>query len=295
MAAKVKPEPKDSGELFQRFRSVYLKQYSNFETTMNELQLPLIEKHGRSFQEFSNAELVTSFFNILVAYPSNVLLELGAHRAMTSRLFRRGRPDRTAIAIEANPFNFEKYRANVERNGTIYKNLAVTDQTGPVELILSDGDMDRKRGHTKTTNSILKKKSYHATKNVTVQGVTFDDLIDDLRARDEIPELKKERPSLWIDVEGALSMVLDGAINKLPECLMVFAEVEKESLFEGQVTIDKIIPQFSKLGFFPFLKDCEYHPKQYNIIFLNEKFFKEDDVVVERERFLSALREFSGN
>ena len=260
--------------------------------SMNETQLPLIEKFGKEFQQFSNKALVESFFNILVAHPCNVLLELGAHRAMTSRTFRRKRPDRTAVAIEANPFNYERFRESVEKNGTIYKNLAVTDKTGPVDMILSDGEMDRKRGHTKTSNSILKNTTFNATKKITVPSMSFDDLATDLVKNKEIPALDQQRPSLWIDVEGALSMLLDGAQKKLPECLMVLAEVEREILFEGQATVEKIMQQFSDLGYFAFLKDCEYHPKQFNIIFLNSKFFSEKDVATERERFVSSLLAF---
>ena len=269
-----------------------MKENSDFEVLMNEMQLPLIEKFGKEFQQFSNKTLVESFFNILVAHPCNVLLELGAHRAMTSRTFRRERPDRTAVAIEANPFNYESFRESVEKNGTIYKNLAVTDKTGPVEMILSDGEMDRKRGHTKTSNSILKNTSFNATKKITVPGMTFDDLVTDLVKNDEIPALDQQRPSLWIDVEGALSMLLDGAQKKLPECLMVLAEVEKEILFEGQATLEKTMQQFSDLGYFPFLKDCEYHPKQFNIIFLNSNFFSEKDVAAGREWCVSSLLAF---
>ncbi len=226
--------------------------------------------YGRDFNQFSNRMLVESYFALIKAYDSKVFLELGAHRATASRNFMRAEPGRFAIAIEANPFNYKRFCDAVQAGGTIYRNLALTDETGPVKMILSDTQRDRNKGHTSTANSILKRASFSDVMEVEVQGITFDDLITQATSDGDIPALINEPPVLWVDVEGATSQLLKGAQIALPKCLAVFVEVEAEALYEGQVTVEGIDAQFRALGFSPILRDCEYQPRQYNIIYVND-------------------------
>ena len=52
---------------------------------------------------------------------------------------------------------------------------------------------------------------------------------------------------------------------------MIFAEVETECLWNNQATFIEVAAQLDKLGFSPWLRDCEYEPEQFNVMFANRK------------------------
>jgi len=251
-------------------------------------------KYDKAFNQFSNRLLVQSFFELLDASESKTFLELGAHRAMASRHFMRQGNEHFAIAVEANPYNYEKFRENVEKGGTIYKNMALTAVSGPISLQLKDHDRARKRGHTSTSNSLLKRSGFSEYKEVEVRGVTFDDLTSEAVAAGEIPPLDQEPPVVWIDVEGATSQLIEGATQALPSCLAIMVEVEAEPIFVGQVTVEGVDAQIRALGFRPILRDCEFHPRQYNIIYVNERLLDESIVGPLIETFETKCSEFDG-
>lgn len=266
--------------------------YQVFEAEQIEFQGPMVNQHGREFQQFSNQELVRVFHELIALEDVSCILELGAHRAATSKRFVKAKAGRKAVAIEANPFNFSKFGPMAKDVGVLYMNYALTDQTGPLNLVLSDSDQDRKRGHTKTSNSILRNLGFGRTKKVEVPGITFDDLEHDPAFKAYLPSLADARPALWIDVEGALSHLLDGAHKALPKCLFAMAEVESVELFEGQKTVKHVAQQFADVGFFPFLRDSEYMPTQHNVIFVNSSLISPEKLQPIKETFISNIKAF---
>ncbi|EEB86516.1 methyltransferase, FkbM family [Roseobacter sp. GAI101] len=266
--------------------------YQGFEAEQAALQGPMVDDYGREFQQFSNQELVRVFHELLELEDVSCILELGAHRAATSKRFVKAKAGRKAVAIEANPFNVAKFGPLAEEAGVLYLNYALNDRTGPLDLVLSDSDQDRKRGHTKTSNSILRNLDFGRTKNVEVPGITFDDLEHDPAFKDYLPSLADARPALWIDVEGALSQLLAGAHTALPKCLFAMAEVERVERFEGQKTVSHVARQFADLGFFPFLRDSEYMPTQHNVIFVNGALVTPDKIQSVKETFVKNIKDY---
>lgn len=266
--------------------------FDKFTEHEDAYQIEQVDKYGREFKQFSNVLLVRLFFDLLDQFSCSTLIELGAHRATASRNFMRAKKGRRAIAVEANPYNYERFKEKVEKGGTVYKNLAMTNETGFVNMILSDNDSDRKRGHRRTCNSLLRNKDFIRTKTIQVSGITFDDLIKESVAKSEIYPLNVNRPSLWVDLEGALGLLLEGAQKMLPECFAVFAEIEATPLFDNQIIGDEIFKAFSELNFIPFLRDCEYNPKQYNVIFINRRFANSEKFEPIRATYVSAINNF---
>lgn len=266
--------------------------YSDFEADQISFQGEMVEKYDRAFRQFSNQELVRAFNAMITLEEVSCILELGAHRAPTSKRFMRAKPGRKAVAIEANPFNYEKFGPLAENEGVLYLNYALTDKTGPLNLLVSDSDRDRKRGHTKTSNSILLNLDFGRTKEVEVSGITFDDLEHEAAFKAYLPSLSEARPALWIDVEGALSQLLDGARTALPKCLFAMAEVERVERFEGQKTVEHVAQQFADLGFYPFLRDSEYMPTQHNVIFVNSALIPPEKIEPIRQEFISNINAF---
>jgi FkbM family methyltransferase len=266
--------------------------YQEFEAEQGAFQDDLVNKYDRAFRQYSNQELVRVFHEMITLEDVTCILELGAHRAATSKRFLRAAPDRKAVAIEANPFNCTKFGPLAEDVGVLYLNYALTDKTGPLELVLSDSDRDRKRGHTKTSNSILRNLDFGRTKNIEVPGITFDDLENEPAFKEYLPSLSDTRAALWIDVEGALSQLLDGAKTSLPKCLFAMAEVERVERFEGQKTVEHVAKQFADMGFYPFLRDSEYIPTQHNVIFVNGALIERDRLENIKDIFINNIRQF---
>jgi len=77
--------------------------------------------------------------------------------------------------------------------------------------------------------------------------------------------------SLWIDVEGAQSEVLNSLSNSFEQGIInsVYIEVEQKKMWQQQKMLDNDIIDFmNKRNFSQFLRDNE-HATQYNIIFVN--------------------------
>ena len=267
--------------------------YQVFERQQDELHGHMIERYDRAFRQFSSQELVRVFHELIDQYSVNCLFELGAHRAATSKRFVNAKKGRKAIAVEANPFNCEKFKAKAVKSGVLYIHRALTAETGPVNFVLSDSDQDRKRGHTKTSNSILLNLDFDRTINVEVPGTTLDDLMQDTEFTDYVPSFADERIALWVDVEGALSQLLEGAQDTLPKCLFALAELEKVERFKGQKTAAYVAKQFENLGFVPFLSDSEYMPTQHNVIFVNSSLIAKEDVAVIHDKFVKNITNFT--
>lgn len=267
--------------------------YPAFEADQFALQNDMVERYDRAFRQFSNQELVRVFHEMIALEDVTCILELGAHRAPTSKRFVRAQDGRKAVAIEANPFNYAKFGPLAEDVGVLYLNYALTDKTGPLNLVLSDSDRDRKRGHTKTSNSILLNLDFGRTKKVEVPGITFDDLENEAAFKEYLPSLTDTRAALWIDVEGALSQLLDGAKTALPKCLFAMAEVERVERFEGQKTVEHVAKQFADLGFYPFLRDSEYMPTQHNVIFVNGALIKPQKLADIKGGFINRIKSFT--
>jgi FkbM family methyltransferase len=272
--------------------AAFFMDYEAFEQAQNSFQAPLVDQYDRAFKQFSNQELVRVFHEMIMKQGVNCLLELGAHRAATSKRFVKAKQGRKAVAIEANPFNFNKFAPTANDAGVMYAHYALTDKTGPLNLVLSDSDQDRKRGHTKTSNSILQNKDFGRTMNIEVPGITLDDLEQESAFKAYVPSLEDERTALWIDVEGALSQLLRGASASLPKCLFAMAEVERVERFVGQKTAEHVAAQFAELGFFPFLRDSEYMPTQHNIIFVNGALIQPEELTILKDTFINNIKEF---
>jgi FkbM family methyltransferase len=267
--------------------------YQDFEAGQAAFQDDMVAKYDRAFRQYSNQELVRVFNQMITLENVSCILELGAHRAPTSKRFMRAQPGRKAVAIEANPFNYAKFGPLAEDVGVLYLNYALTDKAGPLNLVLSDSDRDRKRGHTKTSNSILRNLDFGRTKNVEVPGITFNDLENEPAFKEYLPSLSDARAALWIDVEGALSQLLDGAKTALPKCLFAMAEVERVERFEGQKTVEHVAKQFADLGFYPFLRDSEYMPTQHNVIFVNGALIEPSKLDEIKQVFISNIKSFT--
>ena len=248
------------------------------------------KKQGKAYKQQSHVALVSAFFQIIEQLDVTTCIEIGAFQAETSIKFMSGAPARYALAVEANPYNVKQFESTINDAGVLYHHSAVLDSEGPCELQLHVTDLDVENGYIRGNNSILKSDTRLGTRAITVPGTTLDTLVKSYVASGTLPNPEVASPVLWIDVEGALDRVITGGTQTIKNSTVVFAEVETEPLWNEQATFKDIAVQLDKLGFFPWLRDCEYEPEQFNVIFVNRN--RVDTTLLEKiaEQFYSELK-----
>jgi len=230
-----------------------------------------IDKYGKQYKQQSHNKLVSVFFDTINQLNTKTALEIGAYQAEFSRKFLSDAEARQALAVEANPYNFDKFKSTLTDAGVLYHHCAVLDREGPCELQLHVTDLDVENGYIRGNNSILKSDARPDTRAVTIPGTTLDTLVQSYVESGILVSPEVNPPALWIDVEGALDLVVTGGTHTIKNSTMIFAEVETECLWNDQATFIEIAAQLDQLGFFPWLRDCEYEPEQFNVIFANRK------------------------
>lgn len=249
-----------------------IQRFEQFSASSTEQHSVGLKKFGKPYKRHSHHALVTVFFSLIERMSISNAIEIGAFRAEFSRRFRQQDQNRTVLAVEANPYNFAAFKDELLAQGIIYHHAAVIDKDEPCTLQLSNTEHDQKTGFIRGNNSVRTAAGRTQTRAVTVPGTTLDSLIKEYIAAAALPDPITHTPVLWIDAEGALDMVINGGTQTLNSSAAVFTEVESEALWDNQSNFRQIDEQLRRLGYFPFLRDCEYEPDQFNVIFVNRRF-----------------------
>ncbi len=152
---------------------------------------------------------------ILSYLKTAIIWDVGAHFGYTALSFSTiTGEDSRIIAFEPNPFNFERFKENLEKNPDLGKKVtllpfALSEEDGEDEFLYSS-EVDKSvssGSHLKSFIPPLSQEIYADFKVTKVKTRTIDSLIDN----GELPS-----PTvIKIDVEGAEYAVLCGAINCL--------------------------------------------------------------------------------
>ena len=187
------------------------------------------ERADRARGDESNA-LMPLFADLCVALDVGAVFELGAHAAEFSILMHGRIPHATVVALEANPFVFERYRERMPP-GVRYLNKAAGADALPKQfhvvksLAASDGMHSQER--TNPFSGLMVRGAGEAQYETVTTDCTTVDLLH--------AEHGDPRSALWIDVEGANETVLRGAAISLADAVQcILIEVEEKTYWEGQ-------------------------------------------------------------
>ncbi|NYJ75152.1 FkbM family methyltransferase [Allobranchiibius huperziae] len=216
-----------------------------------------------------SAQALDDFFHEVVeTLAPDLFLEVGAFEATASRRVRAAVPACRVVAFEASPVNYEHHRARTDFDaaGIEYLHSAVSDHTGVTTLLLNlehAGDEPAPVGWT----SMLRHRGFEHVRPVEVASTTLDDFVADAA----------DRVALWIDVEGAAGLVLDGAARTLSRVDVLKVEVEDVPSWEGQTLSLDITARLLHAGLYAVARDVEYSG-QHNVVFLSERALRDHHV-----------------
>lgn len=201
------------------------------------------------------------FHRLVVTLEPDAFLEVGAFEATASRRIKNALPRCRVVAFEASPVNFAHHSAQVDYAALSveYLHQAVSDHVGTTTLQLNVDDSADSPAPVGST-SILRHAAAEQVLEVEVPTTTLDDFVTDQTAR----------LALWVDVEGAVGLVLDGAERALRQVDVLKVEVEDTRIWEGQVLAVDVIERLLAAGLHPVTRDVEY-ATQYNLLCLSER------------------------
>lgn len=257
---------------------------------MYDQQLRLLAAHYSNMDDgrSNSAGYVVNYFHELIALTNPVLfVEAGAYKGEASRKVKHNHPSCRVVAFEANPYNYQKYAGELgfEAAGIEYRNLAVTDEAGPVTFHLRAREHGEDLRKVTGNSSLLRRQNSDTEyEELTVDGVTLDGFFGDDPA---------EPVCLWVDVEGASGHVLRGATELLRRTELVLIEVEEKPLWADQWRSLDVIEFFLSAGFVPITRDAEYD-QQYNIIFVRDDVYERPEVLWSHELHTNYLTQHMG-
>ena len=100
---------------------------NSFITSSGKFHRAGIEKYGKTYKQHSHTVLVSAFFNVINRLNATTSLEIGAFQAEFSRKFISNTTNGHALAVEANPHNYNKFKSSLTEAGVNYHHAAVLD------------------------------------------------------------------------------------------------------------------------------------------------------------------------
>ncbi|HXR87088.1 MAG TPA: FkbM family methyltransferase [Stellaceae bacterium] len=217
--------------------------------------------HPRERNDF----LTRSVFDSFVANcQPDIICDVGSYNAAEIVRFRRLSPKSACFGFEANGRNVEQFiEPRKDLGDIVIEHMAVSNCTGETTFNMleaedTDGDWRRAAG------SLLERSEAIPARVVTVRCTTLDDYF-----RSEIAAGKTF--ILWIDVEGALFNVIEGAKATLGRTIALRAELERHQFWKDQKLAADNVAALNKAGFV-LLADTfiEGTPAQSDALFINK-------------------------
>jgi FkbM family methyltransferase len=199
-----------------------------------------------------------------------VVLELGAHSAWFSRVVRKKLPEAAIHALEANPYNVQRFSGPAIAEGVAYHHLAVGDEVKDCVFKITRSKDGVAVNPGRGSNSLRTKPADIEYEDAAVSMVTVDHFL-------QSQGLAGRNCALWIDVEGCAFEVIAGARTALENTLALMVEVEDREFWTGQKTAGEVKRALFAAGMIPVARDFEFKG-QYNMVFVRPDVFERWDV-----------------
>ena len=221
-----------------------------------------------------NDRLLSLWWDVLEKLQPTVFCDIGAFDGSAAIAAKQRFPGALVYAFEANPEVFKMCASSPALVGIQYRNLAVSDSVGPVQIYaprtlaqfysegqVLPGHIEEPKATGKT--SLLRRNEDATYAEFSVPGTTLDAFIEG----ESIPA-PEPRFALWVDAEGAADKVLRGAASVLARTVAILIETESFEFWKEQKDSASITSELIRHGFVPVARDREYGDHQFNILFV---------------------------
>lgn len=172
------------------------------------------------------------FAALLKRLPCDLVLDIGSRDGCQALLFREVLPEAQVVAFEANPYNFRKMAAQpvFQERGITLCPVAVSDRDGEAAFHVSQANYEAPESEANNlgTSSLLVHPEVKTLADITVETVRLETFL-------QRPDYAGARQvALWIDVEGAEYLVLEGLGAAVPRVSLIHVETAREPVRLGQ-------------------------------------------------------------
>lgn len=177
-----------------------------------------------------------------------VIYDIGSRDALQSIEFSRCFPNAKIYAFEANPESVVECKKNIDsyqnKNIQLFS-CALSNVTG--DITFNAIDMEKSRDKNIGASSIFKVMdslpfgSHWVQKEITVPSFRLDDIVES--------ESLPVADLIWMDVQGAEHLVLQGALETIKKCRVVFTEAGLRAYYHGHGMFDDVNILLVERGF----------------------------------------------
>jgi FkbM family methyltransferase len=194
----------------------------------------------------------------------DIICDVGCFNADEIVRFRKLSPRSACFGFEANELNIRQFiDQRSDLGDIIIEQMAVSNRTGQTTFNMLEAE-DSAADWRRAAGSMLERSDALPARAVTVRCTTLDDYFR--------PDIAKRKTfGLWIDVEGALFSVIQGANATLQRTIVLRVELERHQFWKGQKLAADNIAALKAAGFI-LLADSftdGTHP-QSDALFINE-------------------------
>lgn len=226
--------------------------------------------------------LAKVFLRLLAIGKIDLACEIGAHEGTFARNAKRQMPNVRVVAFEANPVIFDRHRRALEELGVEYYPLCVTDRaaTTKIRVPVSENRLSQSPEGAGSLERDDSRETGPRTEMMATMGSTLDftaaskfELFEceTVSLDGFLSGFEFERGALWVDVEGAASLVFEGAVGTLCNCVAIYVELESQEKWSGQKIDAEVYGFLLDQGFVPVLADVQ-KSWQYNVVLLRPDF-----------------------
>lgn len=225
-----------------------------------------------------NREVITKLienlcYGLIENIKPDLLLEIGAFEGSFSKKMKTMLPASRIIAFEANPNVYAHFKNSFIGSGVEYLNYAVAKSSGVISLYIPKSIAGKDMPIIGRMGSMLEVQLRDSkVEEVQVASIELDEFLIERK-------LESSSNAMWVDVEGAVDIVLSGASLALKNCSLIFCEVESSPVWKDQVLEGGVSEIFRINGFKKVARDCQKW-FQHNIIFIKDSLI--DDSILSK-------------
>lgn len=207
----------------------------------------LLTKADRNYllQSATGVLMESLFFKLSAKLQCIQIIECGAHDAFTSKRFVNENSG-IALAIEANPFVYAKYKDLYTNSRVDYRSIGLAKTPAKLEMNIPDH-------HTYESSlegSLKKRGDFKNYRTIEINVDTLDNVSGNF--------IEANPTCLWIDVEGLGGEVLEGARKVLSSSnlKLIYIEVqEDQAYYSDEPNALQISEMLAQYEFVPVARD----------------------------------------